>query len=588
MSGNSKGIRYHVKRLLAFVGEYKTAAILTPILVVAEVVFEVLIPLLMADMVDIGIPLAVETGSYAFILRRGALMLCMALLSMLLGGLNAVLGSKASNGLARNLRTALFEKIENFSFQNIDKFSTPSLITRLTQDITYIQQSFMMSMRMMMRSPSMLILATVFATRISGKLSLILLTAIPVLACSIGLLALKIFPRFEEMLKRYDSLNASAQENLIAIRVVKAFVRGKHEAEKFAASAEGVRRAQLRAERLLILNMPIMQLVMYACIVAVVWFGGKDIVYGTLESGALMSFISYISSILISLMMISIVFINMVLSAASARRVVEVLDEQPALDENLSSEVQLEDNSIEYRNVSFTYTGDPNNLILEDVNLSVRPGEVIGILGGSGSGKTSLVQLVPRLYDVYGGELFVGGHNVKDYSTQTLRGAVGMVLQKNVLFSGTIRENLLWGNEHATDEQIERACRAACAYEFVTEFPDGFETDLGQGGVNVSGGQKQRLCIARALLKEPRILILDDSTSAVDTETDASIRQAFRTWFPETTKLIIAQRVNSVMDADRIVVLEDGRIHAVGTHEELLASDPIYQEVYHSQQKGVE
>ena len=576
-------IRYCIKRLLGYVKEYTRASILTPLCIIGEVLLEVMIPILMGNMIDKGI----QTQDFGYVFKMGALMVVMALGALVLGSLSAILGSRAANGFARNLRMGLFGKIENFSFRNTDRFSTPSLVTRLTQDVTYLQQAYMMSLRMMMRSPTMLIMATIMAVRISGNLSIILLAAIPVLGGTIALIAVKVFPRFSEMLRRYDQLNASAQENLIGIRVVKSFVRGDYESKRFENSARGVRNAQFNAEKLLILNEPIMQLTMYACVVAVVWFGCRDIVAGTLESGALISFISYISSILMSLIMLSMVFVNMVLSSASAKRVVEVLDEQPDIDENLNSALSLEDGSVCFDHVDFSYTNDPNNLTLTDVDLSIRSGEVIGILGGSGSGKSSLVQLIPRLYDVLDGTLSVGGHNVKDYSAKVLRDNVGMVLQKNVLFSGTIKSNLRWGDEQASDEEMIAACKAACAHDFIMRFPDGYDTDLGQGGVNVSGGQKQRLCIARALLKKPRILILDDSTSAVDTATDASIREAFRTLFPDTTKLIIAQRINSVMDADRIVVLNEGRIDAVGTHEELLKTNEIYREVYQSQQRGV-
>ncbi|MDO4564310.1 MAG: ABC transporter ATP-binding protein [Clostridia bacterium] len=574
---------YYIKRLLSHVKEYKLVSILTPVFIILEVLLEVSIPMLMGQMVDVGI----ATGDMDYVIRTGALMVLMAFGALIFGSLSAGFGSKAAMGFAKNLRMSLFEKIENFSFKNTDKFTTPSLVTRLTQDITYLQQAYMMSLRMMMRSPTMLVTATIMAIGISGELSLILLLAIPLLAGSLAIIATKTYPRFIEMLKRYDALNASAQENLIAIRVVKAFVRRDYERKKFNESAEGVRKAQLRAEKILILNSPIMQLVMYGCIVAVALIGGGKIAVGGMESGALMSFFSYITSVLMSLMMLSMVFINMVLSAASAKRVVEVLDEVPAIDENLDSKFEVQDGSVVFSNVSFSYTDDPNNLTLTNIDLQVKSGETIGIIGGSGSGKTSLVQLIPRLYDVYSGAVLVGGHDVREYSTETLRECIGMVMQKNVLFSGTIRENLLWGNPNASQEEIEEATAAACAHDFIMSFEKGYETDLGQGGVNVSGGQKQRLCIARALLKKPKILILDDSTSAVDTATDASILEAFRTKFAGVTKFIIAQRIHSVMDADRIIVMNEGGIDAIGTHEELLKSNLIYQEVYHSQQKGV-
>lgn len=446
-----------------------------------------------------------------------------------------------------------------------------------------------MMIRLLARSPLMLILATVFAVRISPELSVIILLAIPILGGAMAFISKLAFPRFEAMLKKYDSMNARTQETLVAIRVVKSFVRGDYETVRFNESAAALKNAQKRAEKLFVIASPIMQITMYACILGVIWLGGGHVLNGGLQSGALISFITYITQILVALMMITMAFVNFVLSSASAKRICEVLDEVPAIgDEQADPSLTVKNGSIEFSDVCFSYADDPNNLTLEHIDLSIRSGEVIGIIGGSGSGKTSLVQLIPRLYDVLSGSVRVAGHDVREYPVETLRAAVGMVLQKNVLFSGTIEENLRWGNADATQAQIEAACRAACAHDFITRFPDGYQTVLGQGGVNVSGGQKQRLCIARALLKSPKILILDDSTSAVDTATDASIRESFRTALPETTKLIIAQRIASIMDADRILVLNDGKIDAVGTHEELLAHNKIYQEVYYSQQKGVE
>lgn len=573
-----------IKKLLSYVRGYWKTTFLTPLTVACEVVLEVFIPLYMANIINIGIP----NGDLSYVLRTGGLMVLMALCALLFGALSARFAVYSSNGAAKNLRLAVFERIEAFSAKNIDKFSTASLVTRLTNDITNVQQSFQMMIRLMARSPLMLILATLMAVRISGKLSVVMLAAIPFLGIAMAIISKKAFPLFNNMLRKYDRMNADAQENLIAIRVVKAFVREDYEIDKFESSAAAVKEAQKKAERLLVITSPLMQLTMYACIIAVIWLGGGHVIDGQLEAGDLMSFITYISQILMSLMMITMAFVTFVLSSASAKRICEVLSEAPAItDGPAGSDVKPADGSIEFRDVCFSYADDPNNLTLDHIDLSIRAGEVIGIIGGSGSAKTTLVQLIPRLYDVLSGTVFVGGRDVRDYNLEALRGDIGMVLQKNVLFSGTIRDNLRWGNQDATDEQIETACRAAAAHDFITGFPDGYDTVLGQGGVNVSGGQKQRLCIARALLKSPKILILDDSTSAVDTATDAAIRHAFRTKLPDTTKIIIAQRITSIMDADRIIVMNDGQIDAVGTHDELLASNQIYQEVYHSQQKGV-
>ena len=573
-----------LKKLSAYIGKYKTQAILSPILVLIEVVLEVFIPLYMGKIVDVGIP----NKDIGYILQMGGLMVLMAIGALIFGALCARVAVVASNGMAKNLRKGLFERIESFSFKNTDHFTTPSLITRLTNDVNNIQNSFQMIIRMLARAPFMLILASVMAYRISPRLSVIIFAAIPVLALVMFLLSKTAFPLFSAMLKKYDSMNARTQENLVAIRVVKAFVRGDYESVKFKDAAAALKNAQRKAEKVLVFAMPVMQITMYASILLVLLVGGKDILAGNLLTGQLMSFISYITQILMSLMMIMMVFVTIVLSSASAKRIIEVLDETPAINDSAADEtIRVENGSVEFKDVSFSYAEDHENLTLTNINLSIRSGETIGIIGGSGSAKSTLVQLIPRLYEVYSGELLVGGHNVKDYKIDTLRASIGMVLQKNVLFSGTIKENLRWGNPNATDEEITAACEAAQADGFIRSFPDGYDTVLGQGGVNVSGGQKQRLCIARALVKNPKILILDDSTSAVDTATDAAIRAAFTENHGDATTIIIAQRITSVMEADRIVVLNDGEIDGVGTHEELMQTNEIYREVYNSQQKGV-
>lgn len=571
-----------IKKLVPCVGEYKKHAILTPIVMIGEVIMEISIPFVMAQIIDKGIQ---GDGGISYTVKMGLLMVLMALVSLMFGALGGRLAAVAGMGFAKNVRKTLFDKIQEFSFSNIDKFSTASLVTRLTTDVTNTQNAFMMLIRMAARAPIMLIGATAMAISINTKLAMIFLIAIPVLGCALFFIIKNAHPRFEAMLAKYDKMNANVQENLIGIRVVKAFVREEQEKKKFELGADEVRRAQVFAEKLVILNMPLMQLCMYGCIVAVLWFGGNMVVDGTFAIGQLSSFISYVTQILMSLMMLSMIFIMTIISRASVTRIVEVLDEEIDITEPEST-LSVEYGSIEFKDVSFSYSKDPEKTALDHINLSIKSGETIGIIGGTGSSKTSLVQLIPRLYDVLSGELKVGGHNVKDYDLTTLRNSVAMVLQKNVLFSGTIRENLLWGDENATEEEIVAACKAACAHDFIMSFPDGYETDLGQGGVNVSGGQKQRLCIARALLKKPKIVILDDSTSAVDTATDSNIRRAFRENLKGTTTIIIAQRITSVSDADRIIVMDDGKIDAFGTHEELMRTNQIYQEVYESQQKG--
>ena len=572
------------RKLLPCIGKYKLATILTPLTVICEVVLEIFIPLLMAKIIDVGI----ASADLGYITKMGLLMILMALVSLLFGALSGRFAAVAGMGFAKGVRKKLFDKVQDFSFANVDKFSTASLVTRLTTDVNNTQNAYMMTIRMLARAPFMLISATIMAISINARLAIIFYIAIPVLAAALYFIGTRAFPRFKAMLRRYDQMNADVQENLRGIRVVKAFVREDFENDKFKHAADEVRNSQIRAERILIFNMPIMQFVMYACMIAISWFGGNMIIAGSMQTGELMSFISYVSQILMSLMMITMVFVNIVMSRASVARIVEVLDEEiDIVDHNENNPLHPEDGTIVFDHVDFSYEKGSENLNLEQISFTIPSGKTVGIIGGTGSAKSTLVQLIPRLYDVQGGRVLVGGHDVRDYPLKVLRDEVAMVLQKNVLFSGTIKENLKWGNQNATDEEIIAACKAAQAHDFILSFPDGYETDLGQGGVNVSGGQKQRLCIARALLKKPKIIILDDSTSAVDTATDSKIRAAFREELADTTTLIIAQRISSVSDADLILVMDDGKIAAMGTHEELLKTSEIYREVYESQQKGV-
>lgn len=574
-----------IKHLKPYLAKYRLPSILAPITVIAEVLLEIQIPFLMAKIVDQGI----TTRDLSYVFQIGAIMVLVALCSLLFGVLSGRFAAKGAMGFGSEIRKAVFDKIQEFSFANIDRFSTPSLVTRLTTDITNTQMAYMMVIRVLVRAPVMLVSATIMAAAINGDLVRVFLIVIPILAVALATMSTLAFPRFNAMLKKYDGLNAQVQENLIAIRVVKAFVRARYEKKKFAEANDGLMRASLAAEKIIILGMPIMMLTMYATIIAILWFGGNMIIGGTLLTGELISFISYVTQILMSLMMIAQVFIMIVLSRSSVARIVEVLEEPISItDETASLSLTAEDGSIEYRNVSFKYQEDAAENILTGINFSIASGETVGIIGGTGSAKTTLVQLIPRLYDVTDGQVLVGGHDVRDYTLDHLRSVVAMVLQKNVLFSGTIRDNLKWGDENATDEEVIAAAKAACAHDFIMSFPEGYDTYLGQGGVNVSGGQKQRLCIARALLKKPKIIILDDSTSAVDTATDAAIREGFRQNLKDTTAIIIAQRISSVSDADKIIVLDEGRIDAIDTHENLLKNNAIYREVFHSQQKGVE
>ena len=594
-----------IKKLLPYASKYKFFAILSPLSIIFEVLIEVTIPLMMSVIVDCGIsgvPLSTKESFIAdilialgfgdktgtdLIISTGALMLVLACFSLLCGAAAAFFAAKAGMGFGAQLRKGIFRKIQDFSFSNVDKFSTVSLITRMTTDINMIQNAFMMCLRMFVRSPLMFTMAIVMAFSINKRLSLIFMCIAPVMFALILLIGSAAHKRFTKMFKKYDKFNTSIQENLIAVRVVKAFVRAKHEKEKFRISNDELKAASIFAEKLIILNGPIMSVSIYTCIILILWVGSKLILGGNMQLGDLMSFITYIQQIFMSLMMISMIFVMSVMARASMKRVCEVLDETPDIcDDSANESTAIADGSIEFKNVFFRYGRTSKNDVLKDINLKISSGETIGIIGGTGSAKSSLVQLIPRLYDTTQGEVLVGGKNVKDYKLHVLRDSVSMVLQTNVLFSGTIEENLRWGDENATFDEIRTAAKIAQADEFVMNFPDGYQTDLGQGGVNVSGGQKQRLCIARAILKNPKILILDDSTSAVDTATDGKIREGMKTLMPNTTKIIIAQRINSVQHADRIIVLDDGRIDDVGTHEELLSRNEIYQEVYNSQQEG--
>ena len=575
-----------IKKLASYIKEYKKASILTPIFVVLEVVMEVIIPLLMSKIIDVGIP----NNDIKYILEIGILLTVSAIMSLLFGMLSGRFAAKASSGFAKNLRQGMFYKIQDYSFENIDKFSTSSLITRLTTDVTNVQMAFMMIIRILVRGPVMLIASLFMAFSIDVRLSCVFLVAIPVLGVALFYIAIKAHPNFEKVFKKYDKLNSVVQENVGGIRVVKAYANEEHEEKKFDNVNNEVYNYFKKAEKIIAFNSPIMQFVVYFSVLIISWLGAKYIIGGTFQTGQLSSLITYAWQILMSLMMLSMVFVMIIMAQSSAERIVEVLDEEPAIKNKKNAIKTIKDGSITFENVSFAYSDekDPNKYALQDINLEIKSGETIGIIGGTGSSKSTLVQLIPRLYDATKGTVKVGGVNVKDYDMESLRDAVSMVLQKNVLFSGTISENLRWGDKNADDEELEKACELAQADSFIKEFPEKYDTKIDQGGTNVSGGQRQRLCIARALLKKPKILILDDSTSAVDTKTDSYIRKAFREEIPNTTKIIIAQRVTSVEDADRIIVLDEGKISGIGTSRELLKTNKIYQEVYNSQMKGGE
>lgn len=570
-----------LKRMYSFMRKYKKYLILSCLCVVAETVFELVIPLLMADIIDIGV--ANHDGHY--IMVKGLQMVACAIISLILGVLYARYAAVAGQGFGAELRKEEFKKVQNFSFANTDHFSTSSLITRLTSDVTILQTALSNGIRPIVRSPVMLLTALSLSFMINAKLAIIFLVAIPILAISLFIIVSKVGPLYRLMQTSIDKVNSIIQENLNAIRVVKSYVRGSYEEEKFAKVNENLQKNSERAFRTSVLNMPIFQLVMYTTIICILWFGGNMIFVGNMKVGELTGFLSYVLQILNSLMMISNVFLMLTRALASGNRIIEVLDETADIKDTGSEDNIVTKGDIIFKNVSFKYNKDAKKNVLHEIDLHIESGSTVGILGGTGSAKTTLVQLIPRLYDVTSGEVFIDGLNVKQYSIKHLRDAIGMVLQKNTLFSGTIKENLKWGNENASDEEIMWAAKAACVDEFVSTFPKGYETDLGQGGVNVSGGQKQRLCIARALLKHPKVLIFDDSTSAVDSATEANINKSLAE-LKETTKIIIAQRVTSLLHADQIIILDDGKVHAVGTHESLLKEDPIYQDIYYSQQEG--
>lgn len=571
-----------LKTLGAQIKEFKRDSFLTPIFMVLEVVLEMVIPLMMASIIDDG----VEKGDMRHICVMGGWMLVAALGGLLAGSLGAVFGARASTGFARNLRKAMYENIQTFSFANIDKFSTAGLVTRMTTDVTNLQNAYQMILRMFVRAPFSLITAMVMAFLISPRLASIYLVAVLLLGLCVLLIMLRTTKYFRQVFKKYDDLNASVQENVSAIRVVKAYVREEFEKSRFKKASSNLYHMFVNAEKIMVINMPLMQMTIYACILLISWFGAKMIVAGDLTTGNLTSLLAYCMNILMSLMMLSMVFVMVTMSMASAERISEVLNEKTDMVNPENPLMQVKDGSIEFRNVSFRYKNQSGDPVLKNINLSVKPGETIGIIGGTGSAKTSLINLISRLYDVTEGAVLVGGRDVREYDMEVLRNEVSVVLQKNVLFSGTIYENLRWGDMEASEEECRRVCRLACADEFIEKMPKKYETFIEQGGSNVSGGQKQRLCIARALLKKPKILILDDSTSAVDTATDAKIRRAFAEEIPDTTKLIIAQRVSSVQHADHIIVMEDGEINGYGTHGELLEKNKIYRDVYESQTGG--
>lgn len=573
-----------IKKLLSYVREFKRDSIVTPVYIALEVAMEIAIPLLMGWIIDNG----VEKGNMQYVLTVGAVMVVVSVFALTFGVLAGKYAARASSGFARNLRKAMYDKIQSFSFSSIDKFSTAGLVTRLTTDITNVQNAYQMALRMFARPPLMMISALVMSFYLNARLALIFVGAIIFLGLALYFIMTSAHPHFRKVFRKYDDLNASVQENLTGIRAVKAYVREGYETNKFYKASKSIYDNFIKAEKIIIFNSPIMQFTMNASILLLSWLGAKLIVASSMSTGELMSFFTYTTNILMSLMMLSMVLLMTIIARSSADRIVEVLDEKSDLSNCDKPIYEVRDGSISFSDVNFSYSKKVDNLILENINIEIKSGETIGIIGGTGSGKTTLVQLIPRLYDVTQGSIKVGGIDVREYDIETLRNEVSMVLQKNVLFSGTIKENLRWGNKDATDEELIAACKQAQADEFIQNFPEKYDTYIEQGGTNVSGGQKQRLCIARALLKKPKILILDDSTSAVDTKTDALIRKAFKESIPDTTKIVIAQRISSVQEADKIIVLNDGKIDGIGTHEELLSSNDIYTEVYESQVKGAD
>ncbi|MFA7663862.1 MAG: ABC transporter ATP-binding protein [Clostridia bacterium] len=572
------------RKLFSNVNQYKKYAILAPLFVVLEVVCEVFIPKIMTFIIDDG----VAKGNIRAVLTYGGIMVLLAGLSLLLGLLSARFAAVASMGFGANLRENMFNKVQNFSFKNVDKFSTGSLITRFTTDVSFVQQAFMMSIRIAFRAPVMLILSIVMIFTINVTIAIAFVVLVP-LVWGLMIFAMKyVVPLFERLFKKFDALNTKVQENLTGIRVVKTFVRENHESANFRNASVDLQDAQIKAEKLLVYANPLMNFVTYAITITVVWIGGIKIMQATMSAGDISGIIAYIGQLLMALVMVAMVFVNLFMSRASARRISEIINEIPDIsDKDADSSIDVEVSDILFENVSFKYKEEAENPVLTNISFEIKHGEILGIVGGTGSGKSSLVQLIPRLYDAYEGNVIVGGRNVKEYKIEKLREAVGMVLQNNTLFSGSIEENLRWGNPNATQEEMEEACKIASAHDFIISFPEGYKSDISQGGVNVSGGQKQRICIARAILKKPKVLILDDSTSAVDSSTEADIRKGIKASMKDTTLIIIAQRIASVIDADKIIVLDDGKINGIGTHKELIQNNKIYKEIYTSQQGGV-